>query len=79
MGFVERLREFVGREARLEKVQVSKLGARNTYLLEFTPGYSTGEAVILRDVWAGGVLVEYVETKRLREISLDRIQLGSLK
>jgi hypothetical protein len=35
--------------------------------------------VILRDVWAGGVLVEYVETKRLREISLDRIQLGSLK
>ena len=49
MGFVERLREFVGREARLEKVQVSKLGARNTYLLEFTPGYSTGEAVILRN------------------------------
>jgi hypothetical protein len=79
MGFVERLREFVGREARLEKVQVSKHGARYTYLLEFTPGYSMGEAVILRDVWAEGVLIEYVETKKQREIPIDRIQLGSLK
>jgi hypothetical protein len=79
MGFVEHLREFVGREARLEKVQVSKHGARYTYLLEFTPGYPGGELVILRDVWAEGVLIEYVETKKQRELPLERIQLGTLR
>jgi hypothetical protein len=79
MGFVEHLREFVGREAKLERLQVSKHGARYTYLLEFTPGYSGGEPVILKDVWAEGVLIEYVETKRQREIPLERIQLGALK
>ena len=77
MGFVEHLREFVGREAKLERVQASTPGAR--YLLEFTPGYSAGETVILKDAWAGGVLIEYVGTKRQREIPLDRIQIGSLK
>jgi hypothetical protein len=79
MGFVEHLREFVGREGKLEKLQVSKHGARYTYLLEFTPGYSMGEKVILKDVWAEGVLIEYVETKKQREIPLERIQLGTLK
>jgi hypothetical protein len=69
----------VGREGKLEKVQASKHGARYTYLLEFTPGYSVGETVILRDVWAEGVLIEYVETKKEREIPLERIQLGTLK
>ena len=77
MGFVEHLQEFVGREAKLEKLQATTPGSR--YLLEFTPGYSGGEKVILKDVWAGGVLIEFVETKRQREIPLDRLQLGSLK
>jgi hypothetical protein len=79
MGFVEHLREFVGKEAKLDKLQGSMHGARYTYILEFTPGYPKGETVILKDVWAEGVLIEYIETKKQREIPLDRIQLGSLK
>ena len=79
MGFVEHLREFVGREGKLEKVQVSKHGARYTYLLEFSLGYPVGETVILKEVWADCVLIEYVETKRQREIPIDRVQLGTLK
>jgi hypothetical protein len=42
MGFVEHLKEFVGREGKLEGVPASKHGARYTYLLEFTPLYSGG-------------------------------------
>jgi len=41
MGFVERLREFVGREARLEKVQVSNSGPQHL-LARIHPGLLHG-------------------------------------
>ena len=78
MGFVEHLREFVGREARLETLQASVHGAHYTYLLEFTPGSSRGERVRLKEVWTDCVLIEYIGTKEQKEIPVERIQLGTL-
>jgi hypothetical protein len=79
MGFVEHLRKYMWREGRLEKVQASIDGTYHKYLLEFTPGYPRGERVILKEVRAGNVLIEYVETREQKELPVDQIQLGEPK
>ena len=79
MGFAEHLRKFVWREGRLEKVQASKDGTHYKYLLEFTPGHPRGERVILKEVRAKSVLIEYVETKEQKEIPDEQIQLAEPK
>lgn len=79
MSFVEHLQKLVGKEARLEKVQASIHGAHYAYLLEFSPNHARGEKVMLKEVWADCVLIEYIETKELLEIPIERIELGTLK
>ena len=76
MGFAEHLRKFMWREGKLEKVQASIDGTYYKYLLEFTPGYPRGETVILKEVRAESVLIEYVKTKEQKEIPVEQIQLG---
>jgi hypothetical protein len=77
VGFVEHLREFVGREATLEKAQASLHGAHYTYLLEFTSAKTNGERVLLKEVWTDCVLVENLKTRERLEIPIERIKLGS--
>jgi hypothetical protein len=79
MGFVKHLRKFMWREGRLEKVHASIDGTYYKYLLEFTPGYPRGERVILKEVRANSVLIEYVETKEQKEILVEQIQLAEPK
>jgi hypothetical protein len=67
------------REGRLEKIQASIDASHYKYLLEFAPGYSRGERVILKEVRPESVLIEYVETKEQKEIPVEQIQLGELK
>ena len=78
MGFLEHLQQYLGKEAILEKVQASVHGTRYTCVLEFTPGRSRGERVILREVWRDCILIEFVETHERREIPIDRVELKTL-
>ncbi|HTY60156.1 MAG TPA: hypothetical protein VMF59_15145 [Bacteroidota bacterium] len=76
MGFAERLSEFIGKEATLEKVGASVHGARYTYRLGFAPGRSSGERVILREVWPDCILIQSIETSKSQEIPIERIELA---
>lgn len=79
MAFVEHLQKFMWREGRLEKVHASIHGTYYRYLLEFSPGYPRGEKVILKEVRAKSVLIEYVETQEQKEIPVEQIQLAEPK
>ena len=76
MGFAERLSEFIGKEATLEKVGASVHGARYTYKLGFATARSTGERVILKEVWSDCILIQSIETSKSQEIPIERIVLA---